>query len=427
MTALRLSQDFLNVAPLLYFAAMVLGVLYWIRKGRVLYVAIPVVAACAILLHSAALGIRWVEGGLYRPPWTNLYESLVYFSWGLAVLSYGTELKFKIRYLGIFAYALVFIGLGLAYLTPSKAINPLVPALQSWWILAHSFLAAFAYSGLLLGSIFSFLYLIKVGMKQRTAGLAAAGIGAIAVALAGGTDLLNGVYRLNEMIFLGGEWLRNPIPGSQPQAYYQVTLPLMGPLMIAAIAVYLVTLLLFCASRTTSDTWRPWALRSLFLATGLHLGSIGLTYYHIATRSTLTLGSNPYHLGFVTLFGVIQLFLLLLAWSPQALAKRLAEASKLDRMAQALTLFGFPFMTLILITGAIWAHEAWGRYWGWDPKETTSLVTWLIYAAYIHARRLPGWAGKRAAVICVVGFFSVLFTYLGANLVLSGLHAYGAQ
>jgi len=87
----------------------------------------------------------------------------------------------------------------------------------------------------------------------------------------------------------------------------------------------------------------------------------------------------------------------------------------------------FPFMTLILITGAIWAHEAWGRYWGWDPKETTALVTWLIYAAYIHARRTRGWAGRKAAAISVLGFFSVLFTYLGANLVLSGLHSYGGQ
>ncbi len=428
MTLLRLSQDLLNIAPLLYFATMVLGVLYWIKQSRGLYWAIPVVAVLAILPHTTALGIRWVEGGLYRPPWTNLYESLVYFSWGLAIITLGTELKFRIRSMGPLTYALVFIGMGLAYLTPAKSINPLMPSLQSWWILAHSFLAAFAYSGLLIASVFSFLYLIKVGLGLRTLGVAAAGLGLGVVALTGGSDLLtSGVYRLHEMIFFNGSWVKNPIPGTDPTEFYQVTLRGVGPLLMVALGGYALSLILFAMARAGHAVLGRWGRRALTLGTAVHLGAVILIYYQIATRVTLALSSNSYHLGFVTLFACIALFLLVLAWFPDGVVSRLPEAARLDRMAYALTLFGFPFMTLILITGAIWAHEAWGRYWGWDPKETTALVTWLIYAVYMHARRIPGWAGRKAALVCVVGFFSVLFTYLGANLVLSGLHAYGAQ
>jgi len=219
MTALRLSYDLLNIAPLLYLITMTLGVLYWMRKSRTLYLAIPLVAACALLLHTTALGIRWVEGGIYRPPWTNLYESLVFFAWGLAMLTWIVEVKFKIRMLGLFAYALVFALLGMAFLTPAKGINPLVPSLQSWWILAHSCLAAFAYSGLVVSSLFSFLYLIKVGLSPRTLGLCAAWLGAAAVLMTGGTQLfLVGSYSLNEMVLVEGQWIRNAIQGSNPVA-----------------------------------------------------------------------------------------------------------------------------------------------------------------------------------------------------------------
>lgn len=84
---------------------------------------------------------------------------------------------------------------------------------------------------------------------------------------------------------------------------------------------------------------------------------------------------------------------------------------------------GFPFMTLVLVLGAYWANTAWGRYWGWDPKETASLVTWLLYAGYLHARALRDWRGRRAAVLLLIGFVAVMLTYFG-NYFLGGLHSY---
>jgi ABC-type transport system involved in cytochrome c biogenesis permease subunit len=86
--------------------------------------------------------------------------------------------------------------------------------------------------------------------------------------------------------------------------------------------------------------------------------------------------------------------------------------------------FGFLFLTVGIIAGAVWANSAWGTYWSWDPKETWSLITWLIYAVFLHCRFLRGWKGKRAAWISVLGFASVIFTYFGVNYLLSGLHSY---
>jgi cytochrome c-type biogenesis protein CcsB len=86
--------------------------------------------------------------------------------------------------------------------------------------------------------------------------------------------------------------------------------------------------------------------------------------------------------------------------------------------------FGFIFLTIGIITGAVWANSAWGTYWSWDPKETWSLITWFIYAAFLHCRYMRGWSGRRAAWLSIVGFLSVLFTYIGVNFLLSGLHSY---
>jgi ABC-type transport system involved in cytochrome c biogenesis permease subunit len=97
----------------------------------------------------------------------------------------------------------------------------------------------------------------------------------------------------------------------------------------------------------------------------------------------------------------------------------------LDEISYKAIAFGFPFLTLGILTGAIWANYAWGTYWSWDPKETWSLITWFVYAAYLHARFTAGWRGKRLAWLSVVGFGAVVFTYWGVNFVLSGLHSYG--
>ena len=96
----------------------------------------------------------------------------------------------------------------------------------------------------------------------------------------------------------------------------------------------------------------------------------------------------------------------------------------LDNLIYQNMVIGFLLLTVGIITGSIWAHSAWGSYWSWDPKETWSLITWFVYAAILHARMVRGWAGRRIAIMALVGFGCVLFTYFGVNLLLSGLHSY---
>ncbi|XOF34852.1 MAG: c-type cytochrome biogenesis protein CcsB [Candidatus Electrothrix sp. YB6] len=105
----------------------------------------------------------------------------------------------------------------------------------------------------------------------------------------------------------------------------------------------------------------------------------------------------------------------------------LPDLPVLDDLIHKTIIFGFMWLTAGIITGAVWANEAWGTYWSWDPKETWSIITWFVYALTLHARFTRGWDGARIAWLSIVGFASVFFTYFGVNLILSGLHSYGAS
>jgi cytochrome c-type biogenesis protein CcsB len=106
------------------------------------------------------------------------------------------------------------------------------------------------------------------------------------------------------------------------------------------------------------------------------------------------------------------------------LAARLPEAATLDKVAYRVVAFSFPLYTVAIICGAIWAEAAWGRYWGWDPKETWAFVVWVIYAGYLHARATAGMKGRTAAWVNLLGFGAITFNFLIVNIVVSGLHSY---
>ena len=102
----------------------------------------------------------------------------------------------------------------------------------------------------------------------------------------------------------------------------------------------------------------------------------------------------------------------------------LPDASRLDTLSYRILAFAFPLWTFAVISGAIWAENAWGRYWGWDPKETWAFITWVIYAGYLHARSTAGWRGRRAAYISLIGFAAFLINYFGVNIFVNSLHSY---
>jgi ABC-type transport system involved in cytochrome c biogenesis permease subunit len=123
--------------------------------------------------------------------------------------------------------------------------------------------------------------------------------------------------------------------------------------------------------------------------------------------------------SFTVAFGAALLYMI----QPAGGRRGLPRLEILDEVSYRAVVIGFPFLTLVLVLGALWAEVAWGRYWGWDPKETASLVTWLIYGAYLHARVVRGWHGRRSAALLMIGFAATLFTYFG-NLFFGGLHSY---
>ncbi len=106
------------------------------------------------------------------------------------------------------------------------------------------------------------------------------------------------------------------------------------------------------------------------------------------------------------------------------IASRIPAADRLDLMAYRIHAFMFPMWTFAVVAGAIWAEAAWGRYWGWDPKETWAFITWVIYAAYLHARATHGWRGRKAAYVALGGFIAILFNYFIVNMFVNGLHSY---
>ena len=142
------------------------------------------------------------------------------------------------------------------------------------------------------------------------------------------------------------------------------------------------------------------------------------SYWLVIHVFSIALGS-----GMVLVPGVVSVLYLLKVRKPDW-ATRLPAADVLDRVAYRTTVFAFPIYTAGVIFGAIWAEQSWGRFWGWDPKETVAFVAWVVYAAYLHSRATAGWRGGRAAAINIVGFATMIFNLFFINLVTTGFHSY---
>ena len=143
--------------------------------------------------------------------------------------------------------------------------------------------------------------------------------------------------------------------------------------------------------------------------------------------SIVSLGS-----GIFLVSGVASVLHLIRVWQPQGeekgwaagLARPLPKADTLDRLAYRTAVIAFPIFSVGIILGAVWAESAWGRFWGWDPKETVSFLSWVLYAVYLHARATSGWGPKRASWINIAGFLVLIFNLFFINIVISGLHSY---
>ena len=304
------------------FLTQTLGMAFrWIEAGHV------EVAAYTQSTGERLSGIAYWQVLTQHPPWSNLYEIMVYMGWGLVLVFLVCEVKWHARFLGIFALLLTLTALGIASLNHTQ-IKPLVPALKSWWIMIHVISASIAYAAGTVGAICSFLYLIKA--KERVS--------------------------LKKLF--------------------------------------------------------AWSLGISVLVGLLSFKSGSLNVWN---------GSLIGIMLFACLFvGLVLLF-------PRQLRSLIPQEEQLDHMAYSNILVAFALVAVVLVTGALWAHYAWGRYWGWDPKETGALVIWITYALYLHTRITYGWVGPKSAIIAVLAFFVIIAGFLGVNLgwFAEGLHSYG--
>ena len=138
----------------------------------------------------------------------------------------------------------------------------------------------------------------------------------------------------------------------------------------------------------------------------------------------LSINANPVELAaFITAFAAT-LFVIIFSFRTEKLRMALPSKERLDSLMYKTGSVAFAGLAILLITGAVWANESWGRYWGWDSKETGALVAWLTYAAFLHTRISRGWKGRSSAYFAIAGFLLVIFTYLGVSYLLPGLHSY---
>ncbi|MBL4817801.1 MAG: c-type cytochrome biogenesis protein CcsB [Deltaproteobacteria bacterium] len=389
------------------------------RKNRIQQLATTSVAL-GFLVQTIGMAFRWYEAGLVEveafeqstgeilegaaylkvitqhPPWSNLYEIMGYMGWGLVLVFLVCEVKWRPRFVGVFALLLALTALGVASLTDGK-IKPLVPALKSWWIMIHVISASIAYACGTLAAIASFFYLIKDEKKVPLRKVAAGVMGVSAFIC----------------IILGRGWTLFSTQSYQAKG---ITSPGVGWLLLLTIGLSVLVPL--------STWWR-----------GVR-GEVSVLYFtaysSLITTITLILINGNVNIWDMALFSIIllgQTFVgLALLW-PQKIRALIPSADELDHIAYSNILVAFTLMAVVLVTGALWAHYAWGRYWGWDPKETGALVIWITYALYLHTRIAYGWAGPRSAMIAVFGFFVILAGFLGVNLgwFADGLHSYGSS
>ncbi|MDP8222512.1 MAG: cytochrome c biogenesis protein CcsA [Candidatus Lernaella stagnicola] len=380
----------------------------------------------AALALTLALMFRWIAAGWAHPPFTNLYESLVFFVWGIIVVYLFVEWRYQVKIAGAFVVPLACLAMGLASLSPNKGIEPLVPALQSVWLHLHVAVASIGYAAFLTAFVFAALFLLKDRVRLNWFIAVAAGFAIFAALAATRGQVLFGVFPMTKIVSHGAEWMPVPLEGGTPGQYEQINLPVAGIFLLFSLLPFLFALLATIPALLTNEQRAQERLPLIGLATAWVLLTgvlVGIPVL-VSGRFDTHMAANPYSYAMLVSAWLFALLVLLFCWRYEELLAALPDAKTLDRLGYNSIMVGFPLMTLVIVTGAIWANKAWGRPWGWDPKETASLVTWIIYLLYLHTRLTAGWSGRRSNLVAIVGFLSVVFTYLGVNLLLSGLHAY---
>ena len=367
------SNTLWNVAFLLYIVAMVC---YFFRLAftKVGVDGLPVssragtrvglvgtgLALGGVAVHAVSVVQRGMASG--RVPWANMFE----YSSLMALVAVAVGLAVVQRRYG-YGHLMGFV-LFVSVIAMTGALllyaepGPVVPALQSYWIKIHTSAAMASSSIFMVGFVATALFLVKDTAERRVSATDGFGRGTVGAAEAGADTLAEG-YEADS-----GQFEEIASATAQRDVLSPVLFPVVPFLVVGVF------------------TLAVWQL----------------------PVATLIAASVAALLGAATWYAV----------------PLLPPAARLDNLAYRVIAFAFPIWTFAVMAGAIWAEEAWGRYWGWDPKETGSFFTWVLYASYLHARSTHGWRGRRAAWIGVIGFVALMVTYYAVNLWVVGLHSY---
>ncbi len=404
-----------NLATIAYLGAMVLYISYLVLRKEGVGSLASIVTYAGLGVQTVALALRWIESyqmGIGRAPLSNLYESLVFFTWCTVLTYVILEWRIKTRVFGAFIMPVAFLALAFINVTGmSTEITPLVPALKSNWLLYHVFLSFIGYAAFAVAFGISILYLLMDSddrgspLYRNTALGVMAALTVLGYALASAGLKVQFWLGIGVLLLIWFTYLTVRGAKDKPQIYLFLTV--CATLAIGLLLFMGVDYLIF--SMEHADV----------------LAQEGFKKHMF--ESTFLNPSAP--AAVVSWLGVAALFWTI--WTKgirvrDVLRPFVPKQEMLDDVTYRMIAIGWPLFTAGgLVMGAVWANSAWGTYWSWDPKETWSLITWFIYSLYLHSRYVRGWKGTQMAVISAVGFLGVMFTYLGVNLVLSGLHSYG--
>jgi cytochrome c-type biogenesis protein CcsB len=421
-------SNFLFGALICYAAAAALYIGFGITgKERHVRVA-SLMSIVGWVFNTLAVGHRWYAAG--HPPFASVYEMLLCFVWTLALLTQFAERKYGVKLIGSVTMPIAVTGVVLMQLLPSE-VRPLVPALQSTWLHVHVTLAMLAYSACALSFALAMMFLIKDGLNTDTflavtSGFSTVLYGALLITRFekwGGLNVVAWDYARREEIFL------------ERGVRLFVTIPDLGWLFTLAFAAVAAPLVLYVIGRVRHETnLILGANRAVFI--GILMQVIALVAFITRSQSggypsamaegvyPTSLPASPFILSGIIASIFAFLLYLMLHWRRGDLERLLPSTDVLDRVTYKTVGIAFPLLTLMIATGAYWANRTWGSYWSWDPKETWALITWLVYAGYLHMRITRGWRGRRAAYFAIFGFAVVMFTFFGVTYLLPGLHAY---
>lgn len=412
----------LNLTSLFYLFSSVCFAFYLFQKEDVFNEKFAklgdYLAIVGFTFHSTSFILRWLD--VKRPPIGGINEVVLSFAWTLVMLNLFITHASKFRFMNFITMPFATIAALLATIFPSGREQHLVPALQSYWLYIHVTMAAFAYPIFGLSFLLGVLYLIKDRVKPASFGVAIMGLTALVFGVMDRGGLITSAsysipaFENGRLIVLNGN----------PDTPLKLAMPGVGPIFLGVFLLAMIALVAYILAIRGKTNANALTLGMTKLNLLLQIMGTGLLVYHIARTPRASVSGIPFELTGLGLTILSTAFLWIITTKQETVINLLPDIDKLDTLIYRVITVGFPLLAGQLITGAMWAGESWGRYWGWDPKETWSLITWLIYAAYLHTRITRGWTGRKNVYFALVGFSSVMFTYLGVTYLLSGLHSY---